>query len=150
MLAEIVQAVRMWADNAGGLGVLAVAILDSSILALPNATDGLVMYLTLQHPGWWWYYAAMGTLGAVVGSWPLYVVARRGGQAFIDRRLTGARAAGAVAWYRQSAFAAIATCAAFPPAKETADDARFNSPTLSWPTRSRRSIAGFAETQMII
>ncbi len=115
MLAEIVQAVRMWADNAGGLGVLAVAILDSSILALPNATDGLVMYLTLQHPGWWWYYAAMGTLGAVVGSWPLYVVARRGGQAFIDRRLTGARAAGAVAWYRQSAFAAIAGPAFIPP-----------------------------------
>lgn len=115
MFAAIVQAVRTWADSAGGLGVLVVAVLDSSVLALPNATDGLVMYLTLQHPAWWWYYAAMGTAGVVIGSWPLYVVARRGGEAFLGRRLSGARASGAVAWYRRSAFAAIAGPAFIPP-----------------------------------
>ncbi|MBP7779360.1 MAG: hypothetical protein KA371_19755 [Acidobacteria bacterium] len=115
MFAEIVQAVRVWADSAGGLGVLAVAVLDSSVMALPNLTDGLVMYLTIQHPAWWWYYAAMGTAGVVIGSLPLYVVARRGGQAFLARRLSGTRASGAIAWYRRSAFAAIAGPAFIPP-----------------------------------
>lgn len=115
MFAEIVQAVRVWADSAGGLGVFVVAVLDSSVLALPNATDALVMYLTIQHPAWWWYYAAMGTAGVVVGSWPLYVVARRGGQAFLGKRLSGARASGAIAWYKRSAFAAIAGPAFVPP-----------------------------------
>ncbi len=115
MLAEIVQAVRVWADGAGGPGVFAVAVLDSSILALPNATDALIMYLTLQHPGWWWYYALLGVAGVVVGSWPLYLIARRGGQAFLDRRLAHPRAASAVAAYSRSAFAAIAVPAFAPP-----------------------------------
>jgi membrane protein YqaA with SNARE-associated domain len=115
MFAEFVQAVRAWADGAGGAGVFVVAVLDSSVLALPNATDGLVMYLTIQRPAWWWYYAAMGVAGVVVGSWPLYLLARRGGEAFIARRLSGARASGAIAWYRRSAFAAIAGPAFLPP-----------------------------------
>lgn len=115
MFAEIVQAVRVWADSAGGLGVFVVAVLDSSVMALPNATDALVMYLTIQHPAWWWYYAAMGAAGVVVGSWPLYLVARRGGRAFLGRRLSGPRASGAVAWYKRSAFAAIAGPAFVPP-----------------------------------
>jgi len=115
MLAELVQAVRVWADGAGGLGVFAVAVLDSSVLALPNATDALIMYLTVQHPARWWYYAAMGIAGVVVGSWPLYVVARRGGEAFLGRRLNGPRASSALAFYRRSAFLAIAVPAFTPP-----------------------------------
>lgn len=115
MVAELVQAVRAWADGAGGLGVFVIAVLDSSILALPSTTDGLIMYLTVQQPSRWWYYAAMGVAGAVVGSWPLYLIARRGGQAFIARRLSGPRVNRALAWYRRSAFAAIAGPAFLPP-----------------------------------
>lgn len=115
MVAELVQAVRAWADGAGGLGVFVIAVLDSSILALPSTTDGLIMYLTVQQPARWWYYAAMGVAGVVVGSWPLYVIARRGGQAFIGRRLSGPRGSRALAWYRRSAFAAIAGPAFLPP-----------------------------------
>lgn len=115
MLAELVQAVRVWADGAGGLGVFAVAVLDSSVLALPNATDALIMYLTVRHPARWWYYAAMGIAGVVVGSWPLYVVARRGGEAFLGKRLNGPRASSALAFYRRSAFLAIALPAFTPP-----------------------------------
>ncbi len=115
MFSAFLQAVRAWADGAGGLGVFVVAVLDSSVMALPNATDALVMYLTMQHPAWWWYYAAMGTAGVVAGSWPLYVVARRGGAAFLGTRLSGPWASGAVAWYQRSAFVAIAGPAFIPP-----------------------------------
>ena len=45
MFAEIVQAVRVWADSAGGLGVFVVAVLDSSVMALPNATDHGAVYV---------------------------------------------------------------------------------------------------------
>jgi membrane protein YqaA with SNARE-associated domain len=115
MLAGLVQAVRLWADGAGGVGVFVVAVLDSSVLALPNATDALIMYLTVQHPAWWWYYAVMGVAGVVVGSWPLYMVARRGSQSFLGKRLSGPLASRAVALYRRSAFAAIALPAFTPP-----------------------------------
>ena len=115
MLLELAQAVRAWADGAGGAGVFVVAVLDSSVLALPHATDGLIMYLTIQQPARPWDYAAMGVAGALAGSWPLYLLARRGGDAFIDRRLSGARARQALAWYRRSAFAAVAIPAFLPP-----------------------------------
>jgi membrane protein YqaA with SNARE-associated domain len=69
----------------------------------------------VQHPARWWYYAAMVIAGVVVGSWPLYVVARRGGEAFLGRRLNGPRASSALAFYRRSAFLAIALPAFTPP-----------------------------------
>jgi membrane protein YqaA with SNARE-associated domain len=114
MLSEIARAIGAWADGAGGVGVFVIAVLDSSLLALPNATDALIMYLTIRDPGLWWYYAGMGTLGVVVGSWPLYVVAKRGGQAFLGRQLARARTSGILGWYEQSAFLGIAVPAFLP------------------------------------
>ncbi len=115
MFAGTVEAVRAWADGAGAAGVFIVALLDSSVLALPNATDVLIMYLTIQQPALWWYYAAVATAGAVVGSLPLYLLARRGGEAFLTRRMSGRRSASAVNWYRRSAFSAVALPAFLPP-----------------------------------
>lgn len=115
MFAGTIEAVRAWADGAGASGVFLVAVLDSVALALPNATDALIMYLTIQQPALWWYYAATATAGAVIGSLPLYLLAKRGGEAFLERRLSGSRTSGALAWYRQSAFAAIAVPAFVPP-----------------------------------
>ena len=115
MFGGTIEALRAWADGAGATGVFLVAVLDSVALALPNATDALIMYLTIQHPALWWYYAAIATAGAVIGSLPLYLLAKRGGEAFLDRRMSGPRTSAAVAWYRQSAFAAIAVPAFVPP-----------------------------------
>jgi membrane protein YqaA with SNARE-associated domain len=115
MLSDLARAVGAWAEGAGGLGVLVVAVLDSSVLALPNATDALIMYLTIQHPAWWWYYAGMGIAGVVLGSWPLYLLARRGGQTALGRRLAGARSSRLLGWYDRSAFLGIAGPAFLPP-----------------------------------
>ncbi len=115
MFPGLVASVRAWADGAGATGVFVVALLDSSALALPNAIDALIMYLTIQRPALWWFYAATATAGAVLGSLPLYALAKRGGDAFIERRLSGSMAAAAVAWYRRSAFTAIAVAAFTPP-----------------------------------
>lgn len=115
MMAEIARAVGQWADGAGGVGVFVLAVLDSSLLALPNATDALIMYLSIRDPAWWWYYAAMGAAGVLVGSWPLYIVARRGGQAFLGRQLSNARSSGLLGWYNRSAFVGLAGPAFLPP-----------------------------------
>ncbi|MEZ5293626.1 MAG: hypothetical protein R2745_21260 [Vicinamibacterales bacterium] len=115
MFAGVVQAVRAWADGAGGLGVLVVALLDSSVLALPNASDALIMYLAIREPGRWWYYAAMGIAGVVAGSWPLYLLARRGGQAFMERRLARSPTSRLMDWYARSAFVGLAVPAFLPP-----------------------------------
>lgn len=112
---SLVHAVRAWADGAGALGVLVLTVLDSSVLALPNAVDALVMYLSIQRPATFWIHPIAAAVGTVIGSVPLYVLARRGGEAFLQRRLAGGRSARAVRWYRRSAFLAIAVPALMPP-----------------------------------
>lgn len=115
MWSDLGAALRAWADGAGAAGVFVVALVDSVVLPLPNATDALILYLTVQHPGRWWWYALAGVAGAVIGSLPLYWIGRRGGQALLDRRFGGRRAAVAVRWYRRSAFGAILVPAFLPP-----------------------------------
>jgi membrane protein YqaA with SNARE-associated domain len=115
MLSALVATLRTWADGAGGPGVLALAALDSSFLALPNATDALVMYLSIQRPSLWWYYAGMALAGTLAGSWPLYLLGRKGGEAAVARRFGGPRGSAAVAAYRRSAFLAILIPAFLPP-----------------------------------
>lgn len=114
-MGSLVQAVRVWTDGAGAFGVLVVALLDSSVTALPNVTDALVVYLSVQRPALWWLYAAAGTAGAVLGSLPLYLLARRGGEALLQRRLASGRGARALALYRRNAFWAVAVPAFLPP-----------------------------------
>lgn len=115
MFAEMARTVGAWAEGAGGLGVLVVAILDSSVLALPNATDALIMYLTLRDPALWWYYAGLGVVGVIIGSSPLYLLARRGGQTMLGRHLDRARASGMLGFYERNAFAGLAGPAFLPP-----------------------------------
>lgn len=115
MLSEMARAVGGWADGAGGLGVFVLAVLDSSLLALPNATDALIMYLSIKDPAWWWYYAGMGVAGVVLGSWPLYVLACRGGQALLGRQLRRAQRSGLLGLYQRSAFVGLAAPAFLPP-----------------------------------
>ena len=115
MLSELGAALRAWADGAGAAGVFVVSLVDSAGLSVPNATDALILYLSVQHPDRWWWYAIAGVGGAVLGSLPLYWIGRRGGQALLDRRFGGQRTAAAVRWYRRSAFGAVLVPAFLPP-----------------------------------
>ena len=115
MLSDLVAALRTWADEAGGFGLLVISLVDSAGLPLPNATDALVVYLTLQQPARWWWYVAAATGGAVLGSLPLYWIGRRGGRALLERRFRSDRLATAVQWTRRSAFGAILVPASMPP-----------------------------------
>lgn len=53
---------------AGGLGLLSVGVLDSSVLMLPLGNDFLMVALSASHRQRVWYYAAMATLGSVIGT----------------------------------------------------------------------------------
>jgi membrane protein YqaA with SNARE-associated domain len=71
----------------GGPGLALMALLDSSILPLPEVVDASMMLLVIQHPDRWLYYAAMPTLGSLAGCYALYSLARRGGHAFLKKHL---------------------------------------------------------------
>jgi membrane protein YqaA with SNARE-associated domain len=70
----------------GGPGLFLIAFLDSSFLSFPEIVDILVIWLTTQHKERMVYYALMSTLGSIAGCFALFVVARKGGEAFLRKR----------------------------------------------------------------
>jgi membrane protein YqaA with SNARE-associated domain len=71
----------------GGPGLFLIAFLDSSILSFPEVVDLLVVWLTIQHPQRMVYYALLSTIGSIAGCLFLFLLARKGGEAFLRRRL---------------------------------------------------------------
>ena len=81
--------VQAFAAGIGGPGLFIIAFLDSSFVSLPQINDLLVITMVIQQPYWMPYYAAMATLGSLAGCLVLYYLARKGGEAFIRRRIRG-------------------------------------------------------------
>jgi membrane protein YqaA with SNARE-associated domain len=99
----------------GGPGLFAVAFLDSSFLSLPQINDILVVLMVTGNKGLMPYYAAMATLGSVAGCWVIYVLAKRGGEAFLSRRLRAGSAERVLALYKRHGLMALMVPALLPP-----------------------------------
>jgi membrane protein YqaA with SNARE-associated domain len=73
----------------GGGGLFVVAFLDSSVLSFPFVADALVIELTTEKPVRMPYYAAMAALGSLAGCVWLYLLAKKGGEAYFSRHAKG-------------------------------------------------------------
>ena len=104
-----------FALSLGGPGLFAVAALDSSFVSLPQINDLLVVLMVTQHKAWMPYYAAMATLGSVVGCSVIYVLASKGGEAFLRRRVSSRRVDHALELYRRYGVLALMVPALLPP-----------------------------------
>lgn len=87
----LVQWFQAFAMTIGGPGLFVIALLDSSFLSLPEINDILIVWMVTQHPHRLVYYATMSTLGSIAGCGVLYVLARRGGRAFLLKRFSEER-----------------------------------------------------------
>jgi membrane protein YqaA with SNARE-associated domain len=63
-----------------GIGLVFVGIADNSVIPMPGSTDVLTIWLSATERKYWPYYAAMATLGALLGGYITYDLARRGGR----------------------------------------------------------------------
>ena len=73
-------------ERFGGVGMFLMAAIDCSFISMPNISDVLIIWQTIEHPDRWLYYAVMTTAGSVAGSMVIYEIGRRGGEAFLLRR----------------------------------------------------------------
>ncbi len=71
----------------GAPGLFILAFLDSSVLALPEIVDILIVWMVIANPDRWLLYGGIATAGSVAGCYMLYALARRGGEAFLRKRL---------------------------------------------------------------
>jgi membrane protein DedA with SNARE-associated domain len=73
----------------GGLGLMLLAIVDSSFLSVPEGNDLLIVVLSAGKSwGTMTYYVAMTTIGSVLGCILLYSVGRKGGSPLLKRRFS--------------------------------------------------------------
>ena len=70
----------------GSPGLFIAAILDGAGLPIPGGVDVLVIFLASQVPDDAIQLALVAVAGSVIGNFFLFAVARRGGQAFLERR----------------------------------------------------------------
>ena len=99
----------------GGPGLFVVAFLDSSFISLPQINDLLVVLMVVRNKSLMPYYAAMATAGSVVGCYVLYLIAERGGEAFLAKRLKAGHTERALALYRRRGVLALMVPAILPP-----------------------------------
>jgi membrane protein YqaA with SNARE-associated domain len=98
----------------GGGGLFMVAFLDSSVLSFPFVADALVIELSIEKPRRMPYYVAMAALGSLAGCIWLYLLAKKGGEAYFHRHAKG-RAETIKEWVDEHAFLSVFIPAILPP-----------------------------------
>ena len=83
-------AVSVWTRlrHLGGVGLILLGLADNSVVPLPGSMDVLTILLAARHRHLWWYYAFMATVGAVIGGYITYGLARKGGKEAFERKLS--------------------------------------------------------------
>jgi membrane protein YqaA with SNARE-associated domain len=110
-------AVPLWQQlrRMGGPGLVLLGIADNSVIPLTGSMDVLTIWLAARHREPWFYYAVMATLGAVIGGYITYSLARKGGKKTMERKLSKKRAAIVTKAFERWGFAAVAVPAVMPP-----------------------------------
>jgi membrane protein YqaA with SNARE-associated domain len=75
----------------GPLGVFLLAFFDSLGVPLPGGVDTLLVVVANQRPDWAYWCAGLATLGSFLGSMALFLLARKGGQKYLDKVTMGNR-----------------------------------------------------------
>lgn len=99
----------------GGLGLVLLGILDSSFLVMPLGNDLLVIVLTARHRELMPYYAAMATVGSLLGCLILDLISRKGEEAFLEKHVSGRRLEYVRNKIKKGAGWALAFAALMPP-----------------------------------
>jgi membrane protein YqaA with SNARE-associated domain len=110
-------AVPIWRQlrHLGGIGLVLLGLADNSVVPLTGSMDVLTIWLAARHREPWSYYAVMATLGAVIGGYITYALARKGGKETMERKLSKKRAAKVCKAFERWGFASIAIPALLPP-----------------------------------
>jgi membrane protein YqaA with SNARE-associated domain len=112
---SVAHSVRHWIYQLGGLGLIPLGLLDSSVVPLPGSMDVLTIILAARDKPWWWYYAIMATIGSVIGAFVTFRLARKGGKETMEKRFSAERAAKIIKIFSKWGFWSIAIAALLPP-----------------------------------
>jgi membrane protein YqaA with SNARE-associated domain len=97
-----------WVRSIGGTlalwgpwGILLLAILDSAGIPLVGGVDALLVLMGAKNPRMAYLAAALAVAGSLAGNLFLFYLARKGGEAYLDRKLRTGRARKFRAWFHR-------------------------------------------------
>ena len=99
----------------GGPGLFLIGFLDSSFLSFPMINDLMVIGMVTRHKAFLLYYVMMATLGSVAGCVALYYVARKGGEAFLAKRVKAHHIEGGMKLLQKYGLLVVIVPALLPP-----------------------------------
>jgi membrane protein YqaA with SNARE-associated domain len=98
----------------GPLGVLILAILDCAGVPVVGGVDALLIFVAVTAPQSAYPSAAMAVLGSVIGSLFLFIIARKGGEAYLDRYTASPQGARLKRWFLEYGLLTIFVPAGMP------------------------------------
>jgi membrane protein YqaA with SNARE-associated domain len=99
----------------GGPGLVILGLADNSLIPLTGSVDVLTIWLAARHREPWPYYAFMATLGAVIGGYITYALARKSGKETMEHKLSKKRVRQVSKALERWGFFAVAIPAILPP-----------------------------------
>lgn len=107
--------IEAFAMGLGVPGLMLLAFVDSSVLALPQVVEILIVWMVLAHPDRWLLYGGVATAGSVAGLYLLYMLARKGGEAFLRKRLRAQHLERAMAAFQRYGVVTLILPSLIPP-----------------------------------
>lgn len=104
-----------WLRHLGGVGLIGLGIADASLVPIPGSLDALTIVLAASNRPWWPYYAAMATLGSVIGSYFTFKIGREGGKEALEKRVSKKRVEKIYSRFEKGGFGTIMVPALLPP-----------------------------------
>ena len=121
MLASMLQAAQrrpnsfmVFFRHLGTFGLFFLAILDSSPIPTLAGPDILIVILVVARRNPWWEYAAVATVGSVIGAYLTFHLARRAGKAYLEGKFGERRVPSLLRFFERWGTGALVASAAIP------------------------------------
>lgn len=99
----------------GGPGLIALGLVDNSVIPLPGGMDAATILLSAAHHEPWWYYAIMATVGSLLGGYLTYRLGAKGGEETLEKKVSKRRPDQVSRIFRRFGFWSVAVNAVIPP-----------------------------------
>ena len=132
--AAATSAFKHWIYRLGGFGLILLAQLDNSVIPTPGGLDVFTILLSSGHHELWWYYAAMATVGSVIGAYITYRIGMKGGEAMLEKKLGKQRAEKVYKRVESAGFSTVMIGVLIPPPFPVAP-VLLTAGALKYPTR---------------
>src|SRR5579872_3712140 len=111
----IIGSAWQWLKQLGGVGLIALGIADASLVPLPGSIDALTVVMAASNRGWWPYYAAMSTIGSVIGGYLTYRLGQKGGKESLEKKISKPKLEKIYKKFEKGGFGAVFIPALLPP-----------------------------------